>query len=97
MVQVNYRGSSGAGEDCLNYLPGKVGDADVKDCILSADAAIKQFSLDENKCVLMGHSHGGFLVTHLSGQYPDKFKAVVAGNPVTDIASMFDASDIPDW
>lgn len=44
-----------------------------------------------------GGSHGGFIGTHLSGQYPDEFDAVLLRNPVTDLPSMLFATDIPDW
>lgn len=98
VLMVNYRGSVGAGQDSVDSLPGRIGDADVKDVHYAATEALKQFPfLNPEKVFLFGGSHGGFLVTHLSGQYPKDFKAVVARNPVTDVAAMFSVTDIPDW
>ncbi|GAB1863765.1 Acylamino-acid-releasing enzyme [Camponotus japonicus] len=97
VVQVNYRGSTGMGSATVEYLQGKVGDVDVKDCITATQEAIKKYPwLDPERIGLCGGSHGGFLVTHLSGQAPDMYKAVVARNPVIDISIMFGISDIPD-
>lgn len=77
---------------------GRVGKSDVYDCVLATNEATKKFPcLNPNQLILVGGSHGGFLVTHLSGQYPEMFKAVIARNPVIDIASMSIVSDIPDW
>ncbi|KAF9797144.1 hypothetical protein SFRURICE_019629 [Spodoptera frugiperda] len=91
-LQVNYRGSTGAGQDSVQFLLKRVGDTDVKDCKLATDYALKTFtSIDPNKVCLTGGSHGGFLVTHLSGQYPDVYAAVVSRNPVTDVASFASA------
>ena len=79
-------------------LPGRVGDQDVKDCYQAFQECLQTFpKLNQEKAVLFGGSHGGFLVTHLAGQYPDAFKAVVARNPVTNISSMSTISDIGDW
>lgn len=82
----------------MNFLPKRVGDVDVKDVYQATQVALDQFPcLNRRKCVLFGGSHGGFLVAHLSGQYPDDYCAVVARNPVVDIACMSGVSDIPDW
>lgn len=98
MLLVNYRGSLGAGQNSVDFLLGRIGKSDVADCIQATQQAFNQYPwLDSNRTVLVGGSHGGFLVTHLSGQYPDMFKAVVARNPVIDVASMSIISDIPDW
>lgn len=53
--------------------------------------------VDNEKVVVMGGSHGGFLTGHLLGQHHDRFKAGVLRNPVLDLALMNQISDIPDW
>ncbi|CAG9773046.1 unnamed protein product [Ceutorhynchus assimilis] len=98
ILLVNYRGSTGSGNATVNFLLGKVGSADVQDCVEAVDAVLKDCPwVNPKQLALCGGSHGGFLVAHLSGQYPEKFKSVVARNPVIDIASMSIMSDIPDW
>lgn len=68
---MNYRGSTGMGRATVEYLQGKVGNVDVKDCITATQEAIKKYPwLDPKRIGLCGGSHGGFLVAHLSGQAP---------------------------
>lgn len=67
MLFINFRGSTGLGDNYLESLLGNIGDADVKDVY---NAVQSNSSWSDRKLVLFGGSHGGFLVTHLSGQYP---------------------------
>jgi len=95
---VNYRGSSGFGEEALNSLLGKVGVQDVEEVHQATLTALKNHAfLDDKGVFLFGGSHGGFLVTHLSGQYPEFYRSVSTRNPVIDIATMFPITDIADW
>ena len=72
---VNYRGSTGFGDENVRSLPGHVGDHDVADCHQAALACLEKFpQLASGKCVRMVGSHGGFLVTHLAGQHADFYK-----------------------
>lgn len=97
IITVNYRGSTGFGEDFLQSLPGKIGDQDVKDCLQALKKGIEADLVLEDKVAVVGGSHGGFLSGHLIGQYPECFKSAVMRNPVCNISLMIHVTDIPDW
>ncbi|XP_025107870.1 acylamino-acid-releasing enzyme-like isoform X1 [Pomacea canaliculata] len=97
VLLVNFRGSLGFGQDSILSILGRIGDQDVKDCKSAADEVIEKGLADGTKVVVCGGSHGGFLATHLIGQYPDYFKAACARNPVTNLTSMVGTTDIISW
>ncbi|KAL3828737.1 hypothetical protein ACJIZ3_017539 [Penstemon smallii] len=97
MLIVNYRGSLGFGEEALQSLLGKIGSQDVNDVLTAIDHVINKGLADPSKIVVVGGSHGGFLITHLIGQAPEKFVAAATRNPVCNLALMVGTSDIPDW
>nr|XP_014348425.1 PREDICTED: acylamino-acid-releasing enzyme-like [Latimeria chalumnae] len=97
VLLVNYRGSTGFGQDNILSLSGNVGDQDVKDMQYSVETVLKREPIDAERIALLGGSHGGFLACHLIGQYPDFYKACAMRNPVINIASTLGSTDIPDW
>uniref|UniRef100_W5L686 acylaminoacyl-peptidase n=1 Tax=Astyanax mexicanus TaxID=7994 RepID=W5L686_ASTMX len=97
VLQVNYRGSIGYGQDSILSLPGNVGTQDVKDVQFAVESVLKQGDFNREKVAISGGSHGGFLACHLIGQYPDFYKVCIAQNPVINLASMVGSTDIPDW
>ncbi|XP_073086692.1 acylamino-acid-releasing enzyme isoform X3 [Manis javanica] len=97
VLLVNYRGSTGFGQDSILSLPGNVGHQDVKDVQFAVEQVLQEERFDAGRVALMGGSHGGFLSCHLIGQYPETYGACVARNPVINMASMMGSTDIPDW
>lgn len=97
LLLVNYRGSYGFGADCIDSLPSRIGSQDVLDIQSVVEEICSSGRVDADKVFVIGGSHGGFLTTHLIGQYPEYYKAAVARNPVINIASMLGVTDIPDW
>ncbi|MFT7800904.1 acylamino-acid-releasing enzyme-like [Arapaima gigas] len=98
VLMVNYRGSTGFGQDSILSLIGNIGSQDVKDMQRSVLTALQSdTTLDPKRVVVLGGSHGGFLACHLIGQYPDFYKACAARNPVINAATLLGTSDIVDW
>ena len=83
----------------IESLPGKVGVQDVNDVNDAASAVLEEWKgvVDPEQVVAFGGSHGGLLSAHLTGQFPERYKAAGIRNPVIDILSMVAVTDIPDW
>jgi acylaminoacyl-peptidase len=121
---VNFRGSTGFGQDSIESLLGKIGTNDCNDILTSMkssfsltwndllkkdvterdgkthsneEASNDKKVIDQSKVAIVGGSHGGFLASHMCGQYPELFKACCLRNPVTNIPAMSSVTDIPDW
>ncbi|XP_029974341.1 acylamino-acid-releasing enzyme isoform X1 [Salarias fasciatus] len=98
VLMVNYRGSTGFGQDSILSLIGHVGSQDVKDVQRAVLTALQTDpTLDPERLAVIGGSHGGFLTCHLLGQYPDFYRAGAARNPVINAATLLGTSDIVDW
>ncbi|KAM4570719.1 acylamino-acid-releasing enzyme [Fundulus diaphanus] len=98
VLMVNYRGSTGFGQDSIMSLIGQIGSQDVKDVQRAVMTALQSDkTLDPKRLAVIGGSHGGFLSCHLIGQYPDFYRACAARNPVINAATLLGTSDIVDW
>jgi acylaminoacyl-peptidase len=99
ILLINFRGSTGYGQTALESLAGIAGTQDVQDVVDITQHALNlhRDSLDANRVGVCGGSHGGFLAGHLIGQHPGIYKVAALRNPVTNIATMVSATDIPDW
>ncbi|XP_054602322.1 acylamino-acid-releasing enzyme isoform X2 [Nothobranchius furzeri] len=98
VLMVNYRGSTGFGQDSILSLIGQIGNQDVKDVQRAVLTALQgDKTLNPERLAVIGGSHGGFLSCHLIGQYPDFYRACAARNPVINAATLLGTSDIVDW
>src|SRR5579875_1279792 len=90
----NPRGSTGYGRDFALAVRGAWGDKDSLDIMAGVDALIAKGYIDEARLGVTGGSYGGFMTNWLISHYPDRFKAAVTDRCVTNLASMFGASDV---
>ncbi|PHU07251.1 hypothetical protein BC332_23740 [Capsicum chinense] len=62
--------------------------------LFSDKSPISHGLADPSKIIVVGLSHGGFLMTHLIGQALDKFVAVAARNPVCNLSLMVQKNEL---
>jgi dipeptidyl aminopeptidase/acylaminoacyl peptidase len=92
----NPRGSSGRGQDFAAAVVGDMGGADTHDYLSGIDAMVGRGIADPARIGTMGVSYGGFMSAWLVTQ-DQRFKAAVAGSPVTEWYSFTFTTNIPRW
>ena len=92
----NPRGSSGRGQEFAAAVVGDMGGADTYDYLSGIDAMIGRGIADPARIGTMGVSYGGFMSAWLVTQ-DQRFKAAVAGSPVTEWYSFTFTTNIGRW
>jgi dipeptidyl aminopeptidase/acylaminoacyl peptidase len=92
----NPRGSSGRGQEFAAAVVGDMGGADTHDYLSGIDAMADRGIADPARIGTMGVSYGGFMSAWLVTQ-DQRFKAAVAGSPVTEWYSFTFTTNIPRW
>jgi dipeptidyl aminopeptidase/acylaminoacyl peptidase len=89
----NPAGSTGFGEDYARSLHGHWGVPDGADLIAAIEWAVAEGIADPDRIGVLGLSYGGFMVHHLLGAYPGRFRAAVSENPFTSAVADLGAGD----
>ena len=93
IFEPNYRGSDNEGNAFQASIVSDAGAGPGRDVMAGVEMLQKRGFVDETKIAVSGWSYGGFMTTWLLGNYPDVWKAAVAGAPVTNLEDQYTLSD----
>ena len=93
VLYTNPRGSTNYGEKFLWATWGGWGVLDFEDVMAGVDAALKKYSIDDNRLGVTGYSYGGFLTDWTITQ-TSRFAAAVAGAGISNWISDYGTADI---
>lgn len=88
----NYRGSDNLGNAYQRAIFNDAGDGPGRDVLAGVDALVKKGFVDPARIAVSGWSYGGYMTSWLIG-HDTRWKAAVAGAPVTDLADQYAFSD----
>ncbi len=89
-LNVNYRGSSGRGQDYSDAISGDWGHKEVMDLLAGVDKAVAIGVADPNRLAVTGWSYGGILTDYTIASDP-RFKAASSGAGVAAPLSFYGA------
>ncbi|PEB78189.1 peptidase S9 [Bacillus cereus] len=94
VLEPNYRGSSGYGNEFLKANYRKQGIADYEDVISGVDKLVEKGIADKNRVGVMGWSNGGYISAFCS-TFSSRFKAISVGGGITNWSTHYVNTDIP--
>jgi dipeptidyl aminopeptidase/acylaminoacyl peptidase len=94
VFEPNYRGSDNLGNAFQAAIWNDAGAGPGRDVMSGVDLLVEKGIADPSRMAVSGWSYGGYMTTWLLGNYPDRWRAGVAGAPVTDHIDQYVLSDI---
>lgn len=86
MIQPNYRGSAGYGEQWMGDKGFQQWETAIADIGSSARHLVSEGIADPNRLAIVGWSYGGYAALQSTAVEPSLYKAAVAAAPVTDLS-----------
>jgi dipeptidyl aminopeptidase/acylaminoacyl peptidase len=93
ILYTNPRGSCGYGYEFANSVRGDWGEKAAIDILNGVDALLQRGYIDEQRMGVTGGSYGGYMTNWLIS-HTDRFSAAITDRSVTNLATMFGASDV---
>jgi dipeptidyl aminopeptidase/acylaminoacyl peptidase len=90
---INYRGSTGYGDDFSLAIDGHSGELEYADLMAGVDHVIQRGQADPDCLGVCGLSYGGYMSCWIIG-HTDRFRAAVPENPLTSRESWYGVSDM---
>jgi dipeptidyl aminopeptidase/acylaminoacyl peptidase len=87
---VNYRGSTGYGQEWRDAIIGRPGLTELDDLVAGVDSLIADGTADPERLVITGGSWGGYLTLLGIGTRPGRWAAAAASVPVADYEAAFE-------
>ena len=93
VFQPNYRGSDNLGNAYQAAIVGDAGAGPGKDVMAGIAMLRARPYVDKTRTAVTGWSYGGYMTSWLIGNYPNEWKAAMAGAPVTNWEEMYNLGD----
>jgi dipeptidyl aminopeptidase/acylaminoacyl peptidase len=93
VLEPNYRGSDNEGNAFEASIVGDASAGPGRDIMAGVKAVESRGIVDTARLAVSGWSYGGQMTAWLIGNYPDVWRAAVAGAPVTDLVDQYTLSD----